>query len=407
MVTMGRVRRVVALVVLAATGTGLTAAPALAQDLPPEETSTTTTTTAPPETTTTTTTIPPGLPPAGDAPPETAPNVPDTVPPRQVDVGDPSATVPRSGYAVRVDLRLARASALARQAAWEAAVSRRTQLEQTLTALQDKISKLDAANRKAIRDLADAKVALRDRAVAAYVRGNDFETLPLDGVTEADEQRATLMTAIVNRDKEAVDRVRELQTKVSKDQVSTVKELTDTQAELELARVEEAQAEVDLFDAKLDLAVSSAGGSVVIHGFVFPVADPNTFRQDFGDPRMPGTEFEHSHEGCDVIAAEGTELYAAERGIVTQISNSYLGGLQLWIKGESNTSYYYAHLSGYAPGLRQGQVIEAGDLVGFVGQTGNAFGPHLHFEVHPNGGAAIDPYPLLLVADQQDGSTRR
>jgi murein DD-endopeptidase MepM/ murein hydrolase activator NlpD len=134
---------------------------------------------------------------------------------------------------------------------------------------------------------------------------------------------------------------------------------------------------------------------------VFPVADPHTFQEDFGDPRLPGTEFAHFHQGCDVVAAESTELYAAERGVITQVSSSLLGGTQLWLKGESGTSYYYAHLSKYAAGLHAGQVVDAGELVGYVGHTGDAYGPHLHFEVHPGGGAAIDPYPLLLVADEQ------
>jgi murein DD-endopeptidase MepM/ murein hydrolase activator NlpD len=102
-----------------------------------------------------------------------------------------------------------------------------------------------------------------------------------------------------------------------------------------------------------------------------------------------------------VIAAEGTELYAAERGLITQINGSVLGGNGLWLKGESGTMYYYAHLSKYAAGLKTGQLVDAGALVGYVGHTGDAFGPHLHFEVHPGGGSAIDPYPLLLVADQQ------
>ncbi|WP_217550886.1 M23 family metallopeptidase, partial [Pantoea sp. GbtcB22] len=76
-----------------------------------------------------------------------------------------------------------------------------------------------------------------------------------------------------------------------------------------------------------------------------------------------------------------------------------LGGQQLWLKGESGTSYYYAHLSAYAPDLKVGQLVDAGTLVGLVGHTGDAYGPHLHFEVHPGGGPAIDPYPILVAAD--------
>lgn len=383
---MGRVREVVALV----TATVLiAAAPALAQTDP------TTTTTAPSSETTTTTD--PGV--GGDAPPESVPDVPVTVPPRESTDG---IIVP-IGRVVRVDPRGARASALAHQAAYAEAVTVRTQLETDLGLLQERIGKLAATARQAVLDLAVAKRELTARAVDAYVRGTGFDTAPLasEFATESDSQRSAFLSVIVDRDRDAIVRVQELQARVSSDQVQTAKQLTDTQSRLEQAKVDEAQAQLNLFDAQLDLAVSSVGGTLVIHGFVFPVADPHTFTEDFGDPRLPGTEFAHFHEGCDVVAAEGTELYAAERGVITQVNGSTLGGNGLWLKGESNTSYYYAHLSAYAPGVRVGQIVEAGSLVGFVGHTGDAYGPHLHFEVHPNGGLAVDPYPLLLVADQQ------
>jgi murein DD-endopeptidase MepM/ murein hydrolase activator NlpD len=391
MVTMGRVRRFIALAVV---GTAMAAAPAMAQTSSDD---TATSTEPPPTTETTTTTTSPAT--GGDAPPESVPDSPITVPPREA----PPGVSPQPGRVVTVNLRGARASALARQAAYADAVARRTQLEQDLTALQERVGKLATAARQAIIDLANAKRDLTARAVDAYVRGNGYDTAPIDptDIAGAESQRQAMLSVIVDRDRGAVARVKELQAKVTADQALTAEQLTQAQSQLEQAKIDEAQAELDLFDAKLDLAVSSAGGSLVIHGFVFPVADPHTFQEDFGDPRLPGTEFAHFHEGCDVVAAEGTELYAAERGVITQISSSLLGGTQLWLKGESNTSYYYAHLSAYAPNLRAGQVVDAGALVGFVGHTGDAYGPHLHFEVHPGGGSAIDPYPLLLVADQQ------
>ncbi|MEY2449247.1 MAG: peptidoglycan LD-endopeptidase LytH [Acidimicrobiaceae bacterium] len=394
---MGRVRWVVALVVtLVGVWTATAMSPAMAQTPPTDSTTTTTTTTTAGETTSTTTPDPSV---GGDAPPESVPDVPITVPPRESTDG----IAPLPGRVVRVDLRGARASALARQAAYAEAVTRRTQLQVDLGGLQERVGKLAASARQAVIDLAAAKRDLTARAVDAYVRGNGFDTTPLlvDIASESDSQRAALLGIIVDRDRDAVSRVRELQSKVSADQLQTAKQLTETQSQLDQAKVDEAQAEVNLFDAKLDLAVSSVGGTLVIHGFVFPVADPHTFTEDFGDPRLPGTEFAHFHEGCDVVAAEGTELYAAERGVITQMSASLLGGTQLWLKGESGTSYYYAHLSRYAANLRTGQLVEAGGLVGYVGHTGDAYGPHLHFEVHPGGGSAIDPYPLLLVADQQ------
>lgn len=389
------------LCVIAVVGVALTAAPARAQDATTDTTDTTTSTTAPAPPApgeTTTTTPDPGT--TGDAPPESVPDVPLTVPPRQVVSGTGVAPLP--GRVVTVDLRAARASAVARQAAYADAVAHRTQLEHDLTDLQQRIGALSNQAKQAVTDLADARRELRDRAVDAYVRGNGFDTVPVDGsdtTSSIDSQRAALLGAVVDRDRSAVDRVRELQNKVTKDQATTASLLTDTQSQLEQAQIDEMQALLDLSDAKLDLAVSSVGGNVVIHGFVFPVASPHTFSEDFGDPRLPGTPQAHFHQGCDIVAAEGTQLYAAERGVITQISGGGLGGNGLWLKGESGTAYYYAHLSAYAANLHVGQVVDGGDLVGYVGHTGDAYGPHLHFEVHPGGGGAVDPYPILLASD--------
>lgn len=387
--------------VIAVVGVVLTAAPARAQESTTETTDTTSTTTPappPPDDTTTTTTPDPGT--GGDAPPESVPDVPLTVPPR--DPGSSTGVAPLPGRVVTVDLRGARASALARQAAYADAVAHRVQLEQDLTGLQQQIGALSTQAKQAVTDLADARRELKDRAVDAYVRGNGLDTVALgadDSTGSTDSQRAALLSAVVDRDRTAVDRVRELQSKVTKDQSTTATLLTDTQSQLEQAQINEMQALLDLSDAKLDLAVSTFGGRVVIHGFVFPVASPHTFSEDFGDPRLPGTPDAHFHQGCDVVAAEGTELYAAERGVVTQVNASSLGGNGVWLKGESGTAYYYAHLSRYAPNLHVGQVVDGGDLIGYVGHTGDAYGPHLHFEVHPGGGAAVDPYPILLATD--------
>ncbi len=396
------VRSVRRLGVIAVVCVALTAAPALAQgsttDTTGTTTSTTTTTTVPGDQPTTTTTPDPGV--GGDAPPESVPDVPLTIPPR--DTSDSVAPLP--GRVVTVDLRAARASAVARQAAYADAVARRVQLEQDLSSLQQRVGALSNQAKQAVLDLADARRELKERAVDAYVRGNGFDTMPveaLDITAGPDSQRAALLTVVVDRDRTAVERVSQLQTRVTNDQANTAKQLTETQSQLAQAQLDETQALIDLSDAKLDLAVSSFGGRVVIHGFVFPVASPHSFQEDFGDPRMPGTPDAHFHQGCDVVAAEGTELYAAERGVITQISGSSLGGNGIWLKGESGTSYYYAHLSAYAPGLRIGQVVDGGTLVGYVGHTGDAYGPHLHFEVHPGGGSAVDPYPILLAADPQ------
>jgi murein DD-endopeptidase MepM/ murein hydrolase activator NlpD len=117
---------------------------------------------------------------------------------------------------------------------------------------------------------------------------------------------------------------------------------------------------------------------------------------------MVGTTYQHAHQGTDILAPFGTPEVACERGIITKLGSDVLGGTTLWIKGESGTYYYYAHLSRYADGIAKGTLVDAGQIVGYVGDTGNAKGgpPHLHFEIHPRGGPAVNPYPLLKVVDQ-------
>ncbi|HEX2384594.1 MAG TPA: peptidoglycan DD-metalloendopeptidase family protein [Acidimicrobiales bacterium] len=410
--------RLRALVIAALVVVG-TAVPAAAQTLPvppdstPETTPDSTPTTPPdstvpedttPESTpdTTPTTLPavddPGI--NGDAPPESVPQNDVSIPDPTIPPGKPDAVLPPRARVVQIDAQAARASALLRQAAYNGAVARRQELEGALAEVQLDLNRLDGQSRDAVRNLTDAHKDLVERAVYAYVRGGDEARL-WSGSDDTAAQRTALLSAVADRDQAAISRYQDAKAQVTRDQAEKVQSVAALQAELDLARVAEAQAQTDLNSAQLEVAVTTAGGNIVIHGFVFPVASPHSFNEDFGAPRLPGTAQAHSHQGCDVVAAEGTELFAAERGIVTQLSSGGLGGNGLWIKGESGTSYYYAHLSAYVLGLASGQLVEAGQLVGYVGHTGDAYGPHLHFEVHPNGGPAVDPYPILLVADPQ------
>ncbi len=121
---------------------------------------------------------------------------------------------------------------------------------------------------------------------------------------------------------------------------------------------------------------------------VCPVAGPNSFVDSFGWPRDG-----HSHQGIDMISPYGTPVVAAHPGNVTYSSSSS-GGLQAYVYGSGGYSFY-AHLSGY--GSASG-TVGAGTAIGYVGSTGNAGSTnHLHFEWHPGGGAAVDPYQMLLA----------
>ncbi len=134
-----------------------------------------------------------------------------------------------------------------------------------------------------------------------------------------------------------------------------------------------------------------------------PVAgvDPRSVRGSFSEAR--GTA--RAHEAVDIPAPRGTPVLAVADGIVRKLFTSVRGGLTLYeFDLEERYCYYYAHLDGYAPSLREGQSLRKGELIGYVGSTGNAGkdSPHLHFAVTrlgPEkqwwGGVAVDPYPLL------------
>ncbi|MEG3086586.1 M23 family metallopeptidase [Sphingomonas sp. PB4P5] len=122
----------------------------------------------------------------------------------------------------------------------------------------------------------------------------------------------------------------------------------------------------------------------------------------WGDPRENGLR---EHHGNDIIAPANTPVVAAAPGTVEKLWNSAAGGTTVYVRSpQRRWTYYYAHLSGYAPGLHEGQAVRVGDLIGFVGDTGNAGAGnyHLHFgltrtapEQHWYEGRPVDPYPYL------------
>jgi peptidoglycan LD-endopeptidase LytH len=124
-------------------------------------------------------------------------------------------------------------------------------------------------------------------------------------------------------------------------------------------------------------------------GWICPVQGPHTFIDSWGAPRSGG----RYHQGVDMMASSGTPTVAPVSGTVEHRGNS-LGGLSWYLWGDDGHYYYGTHLSAYA-NVGAGHV-SAGTVIGYVGDTGNAAGnPHLHFEIHPNGGGPVNPYPTV------------
>jgi murein DD-endopeptidase MepM/ murein hydrolase activator NlpD len=133
--------------------------------------------------------------------------------------------------------------------------------------------------------------------------------------------------------------------------------------------------------------------------WVFPVDAPYSFTDTFGAPRMTGTEYEHAHQGIDIFAALGTPVRAIRAGVVSKIGISQLGGNRLWLTDKYGNAYYYAHLDSFHGSLVEGGQVSAGQILAFVGTTGNApeAPPHLHVEIHEGLTGPINPTPILLA----------
>ncbi len=161
-------------------------------------------------------------------------------------------------------------------------------------------------------------------------------------------------------------------------------------------------------------AIAGTAGAAIPR-LIFPVVAQTTYYNDFGAPRPGGR-----HQGNDLLAKKRSPVVAVERGRVVKYTKSRNAGCMLYLYGKSGTTYLYIHLNNdrtlgndnrggcrngiaYAPGLQASQQVQAGELLGFVGDSGDANGiaSHLHFEAHPKDGRAVSPYRHLRRAYRQ------
>jgi hypothetical protein len=142
-----------------------------------------------------------------------------------------------------------------------------------------------------------------------------------------------------------------------------------------------------------DLGLTSEEAAIAGFGR-FPVAGMADWSDDWWEPRF-GPPF-HLHKGTDIFGARGTPVRAPAAGVV-RFEDGGLGGKAAYVTEPDGTFYYLAHLDGFAKNFRNGSVVKQGEVVGYLGDSGNALGgsPHVHFEIHPKGGAAINPKPIL------------
>jgi len=261
---------------------------------------------------------------------------------------------------------------------------------------------------KAQNDYKRARTILHERLRSIYKSGEVSSVEVLLESTSLDDflSRYDFFSYIGHRDFQIFDEVRRLREQISERQRSL--EEKEAQQRQVLGSVnarrqamesslQEQQAYLDSVNKEILqlLATTGGGGTPVmtpIGSFIFPVKGPHTFTNDWHAPRTG-----HLHQGCDVFASAGTPCVACVSGTVNQ-GEGKNAGLYVRLAGDDGNVYYYMHLQRFAA---TGHVT-AGTVIGYVGDTGNAVGgpPHLHFEVHPGGGAAVNPYPILLAADR-------
>lgn len=272
-------------------------------------------------------------------------------------------------------------------------------------------------------DLADAIARIRDAGAAAYTGLDDVAVTDVDALLTGGDPAGTArgrtyvrsgLAELEDRRRRAVDRA------VAAGTYRTRTAVEAAQAALVAAearrRAEQALADAGLADLYARLLEGRADGRPVAGDLseltvlatadrlAFPFAGRFEFWDTWGACRDACTR---QHKGTDVIGERDIPLVALEDGFV-RLTQNRLGGTCVWLEGRSGNRYYYAHLSAWAEGLVDGAVVLAGQVLGYNGDTGNAQAsvPHLHFEVHPSGGGAVNPYPLLKALAESDAAAR-
>jgi murein DD-endopeptidase MepM/ murein hydrolase activator NlpD len=264
---------------------------------------------------------------------------------------------------------------------------------------------------RAQNDYKRARTILNERLRSIYESGdvNSLEVLLDSNSLDDLLNRYDFFQYIGNRDQQIFAEYKRLREEVSQRQRQLEEEQVQQQQlvgslngkrQAMEASIQQQQAYLDSVNKDIltllaqNYANGTGGGTPVltsIGNFIFPVRGPHSFSNDWHAPRTG-----HLHQGCDIFAAMGTPSVACVTGTVNQGSGGNAGNY-VRLVGDDGNVFYYMHLQRFAA---TGHVA-AGTVIGYVGDTGNARGgpPHLHFEVHPGGGAAVPPYPILLAAD--------
>jgi murein DD-endopeptidase MepM/ murein hydrolase activator NlpD len=263
-----------------------------------------------------------------------------------------------------------------RQAANDAA-ARYSTIETRYDALGDQIAALEQKIQAGEARRAELRAIAQRRAAVAYKNaGADLGVL-LEAKNPSEGARSTAL----------LDRANEADNRMSAELGVLNAQLTAQRDQLTGSRKDRQGALDQLNGLDANFAYAPVAGPVqIINGMACPLPGAG-FTDDWGQPRGGG----RTHQGNDLHAPSGVPELAIVSGNVTY-GNGGGGGMGAYIAGDDGNRYVYFHLSEYVGPPRH---VSPGEVIGKVGATGDATGPHLHFEIHPGGGPAVDPYPTL------------
>jgi murein DD-endopeptidase MepM/ murein hydrolase activator NlpD len=294
----------------------------------------------------------------------------------------------------------AQATAVAAAQTYVDALSEQAHQEAEILRLEAEIPALRAR-------AAELRVQVRQRAIQMYQQGS---SMPISRMVDAgsvvEAARAIQLTqSAASHDRDVAAELTATAAKLARDEAelrtrkaaqdALVAQLAAQKAELEeaLRSSEEALAVVQKVmasQAEFDGVDAAAAGTVSTRASRCPVFGPVAFVNDWGAPRSGG----RTHQGNDMFGPYGAPNVAVVSGQM-EVELGGLGGIAVWVHGDDGISYYYAHLSQVEGTPRR---VERGDVIGYLGATGNAAGgaPHTHFGIRSNG-MMVNPYPTLRV----------
>jgi peptidoglycan LD-endopeptidase LytH len=327
-------------------------------------------------------------------------------------------THPAIAQSTKEKLEAARARVEELRAQASIATARYDRAFERLVRTQDQIAATEAALTEARSKIGRFQGRLNERAREAYLLG---PTSTLDLLLEAKtvsefSDRLEFLDRLAQDDQDLVTRVAVLSEELRREEarlqrLERIQAAAKAEAEKQkqivyskLDQAEELEAQLEeqykkeLAAARAAAAAQAAapsggGGSIpIVRGGALQAcpAPGTSFSDTFGAPRSGG----RTHQGVDMMGNYGMPIYAAQSGTVSHSSSS-LGGNQAYVHASNGDYTFYAHLQGYSNASGS---VSAGTLIGYMGDTGNATGtPHLHFEYHPGGGAAVNPTPYVAA----------